>query len=286
MIYLLPEKTHMNDRIASRSFVLAALVSISTLFPTNSDATVVTFQTVMGDIEVNLYDNATPQTVANFLAYVNDGNYSASVFHRSDSGFIIQGGGFTFDMAIPLDEIEKRESVTNEPDFSNVRGTIAMAKLGGQPDSATSQWFFNLADNSGNLDSQNGGFTVFGQVTGSGMDVVDDIAALPTYDFGSPFNDIPLRDYSAADFNNQVPVEEEHLILITAIIVTDPMVDTVAGLNMPLSTANNGGGGLGGGGGGGNFSIWAVLLLLATLLGQRLARERSGIRIGNSVSKK
>ena len=274
----------MNDRIASRSFILAALISISALLSTNSNATVVTFQTVMGDIEVNLYDNATPQTVANFLAYVNSGDYSASVFHRSAAGFVIQGGGFSFDMELPLDDIPERSSVTNEPEFSNVRGTIAMAKLGGQPNSATSQWFFNLANNSGNLDSQNGGFAVFGQVTGDGMAVVDAIAALPTYDFGSPFDDIPLRDYSADDFNNNVPVEEEHLVVVTAILVTDTNVDSAAGLNPTRNTANSGGGG-GSDGGGGNLTILAVLMLFAMVLGQRVANSRSRIKMRSSYSR-
>jgi len=274
----------MNDRIASRSFVLAALISISALLSTNSNATVVTFHTVMGDIEVNLYDNATPQTVANFLAYVNSGDYSATVFHRSASGFVIQGGGFTFDMALPLNEIPERPSVTNEPEFSNVRGTIAMAKLGGQPNSATSQWFFNLANNSGNLDSQNGGFTVFGEVIGNGMDVIDAIAALPTYNFGSPFDDVPLRDYSADDFTNEVTVEEEHLVIVTEIEVTDTMVDTAAGLNPTRNTSNDGSSS--GGGGGGNLTIWAVLMLLAMLLGQRVANRPLKIRVRNSDSNK
>ena len=273
----------MNDRIASRSFVLAALISISALLSTNSNATVVTFQTVMGDIEVNLYDNATPQSVANFLAYVNGGDYSATVFHRSASGFVIQGGGFTFDMALPLNEIPERPSVTNEPRYSNVRGTIAMAKLGGQPNSATSQWFFNLGNNSANLDSQNGGFTVFGQVTGAGMDVVDAIAALPTYNFGSPFDDIPLRDYSADDFTNEVLVEEEHLVIVTAIVVTDSTVDSAAGLNPARNTSNDGGSS---GGGGGNLTIWAVLMLLAMLLGQRVASRPSRIQVRNSDTNK
>lgn len=273
----------MNDRTSQRSLMFAALILIVSIVPAASNATVVTFQTVMGDIEVNLYDNATPQTVANFLAYVNNGDYSATLFHRSVAGFILQGGGFTFDTALPFIDISRRASVTNEPEFSNVRGTIAMAKLGGQPNSATSQWFFNLGNNSGDLDSQNGGFTVFGQVTASGMDVIDDIAALPTYNFESPFDDIPLRGYSAADFSNGVPVGEQHLVLVTAILVPNTNPDSAAGLNKPRNTSNSGGSG---GGGGGNLTLWAVLLLLTLLLVRRVRYRPSQARVRDAESHK
>jgi hypothetical protein len=82
--------------------------------------------------------------------------------------------------------------------FSNTAGTIAMAKVDGDPNSATSQWFFNVGDNSANLDFQNGGFTVFGYVLGDGMDVINAFSALPTVNlsaslgpYGGPFNAMP-----------------------------------------------------------------------------------------------
>jgi peptidyl-prolyl cis-trans isomerase A (cyclophilin A) len=265
----------MNDRICLRSMSLAVLLSIATIVPNTSDATIVEFQTVMGTFEVNLYDNATPATVANFLDYLNNGDYSSSVIHRSMPGFIVQGGGFTFNMNLPLNSISVGPAVSNEPDFSNVRGTIAMAKVQGDPNSATSQWFFNLADNSANLDNQNSGFTVFGEVIGNGMDVVDAIAALPTFQFGG-FNDLPLRDYSSTDFNNNVELQEANLIIVSAIVVSDSTIDSAAGLNPTASTANTGGGGLGGGNsGGGSLSLWAIFLLTATMLGGRIARRRT-----------
>jgi len=162
----------------------------------------VIMETPLGDIEIELFDEVTPGTVENFLNYVNDGDYEDSFVHRSVPGFVIQGGGFTFEagQAVPIPADPRIE---NEFNRSNVRGTIAMAKLGGDPDSATSQWFINLADNSANLDGddgQGGGFfTVFGQVIGDGMEVADAIAALPRVDAGSPFSQLPVIDFSGGE---------------------------------------------------------------------------------------
>lgn len=258
----------MHPRINRRSLLLAALISSSAISPGISNATIVEFQTVMGNFEVNLYDNATPATVANFLGYVNNGAYTNSVYHRSLPGFVVQGGGFTFDMTVPLNSIPTNPPVTNEPEFSNVRGTIAMAKQANDPNSATNQWFINLADNSTGLDGQNGGFTAFGEVVDSGMDVIDAIAALPTYDFGAPTDDLPLRNYTANDFANNVPLDGTHLVIVNAIVISDSTVDSAAGLNPPLNTANTGGGAppppptASGGGGGGSFGIFGLLALL------------------------
>ena len=229
----------MNSINSRPGFWLACMITVLSLSPRNSDATIVEFQTVMGTFEVNLYDNATPQTVANFLAYVNGLAYTNSIYHRSAPGFVVQGGGFTYNAALPLLDITANAPVVNEPEFSNVRGTIAMAKLGGDPNSATNQWFFNLANNSANLDSQNSGFTVFGEVVGNGMDVVDAIAALPSYNFGGALTSLPLRNYTAADFANNVSPDGTHFVTISAIVVTDPTVDSAAGLNPPLNAVTN-----------------------------------------------
>ncbi len=145
--------------------------------------------TSMGDIVLALVDDA-PVTTANFLQYVEDNFYDGTIFHRVVSGFVVQGGGFIPgpDLGTPQDGL--RDPIVNEfsPSRSNLRATVAMAKLGSDPDSATSQFFFNLGDNSGNLDNQNGGFTVFATVV-EGMDVVDAIAGV---DVGS--NDRPVED--------------------------------------------------------------------------------------------
>ena len=157
---------------------------------------VVRFSSNLGEWDMELFDTDTPQTVANFLSYTNSGRYNGSIIHRSVPGFIIQGGGFSLNGS-GLGTIAADPEVPNEPGISNLRGTVAMAKLGGNPNSATSQWFINLVDNSGNLDVQNGGFTVFGRILGNGMAVADRIAGLSTYDatmyLGGAFGDLPLQ---------------------------------------------------------------------------------------------
>jgi cyclophilin family peptidyl-prolyl cis-trans isomerase len=143
------------------------------------------FTTSLGNIDVQLYGSQTPLTVANFLHYANSGAWDGTFFHRSVPNFVIQGGGFRITDNAVDNVATDVPAVVNEPGISNLRGTIAMAKLGNDPNSATNQWFFNLsdtnADGPADLDHQNGGFTVFGAVT-AGMNVVDGIAALPTTD--------------------------------------------------------------------------------------------------------
>ena len=137
-----------------------------------------------GDVNVDLLEEDAPQTVQNFYNYVNSGAYDNSIFHRLASGFVLQGGGFKYNDKVNADStatppivaspasitaIPTNPAVKNEFDGtnrSNLVDTIAMAKLDGDPDSATNQFFFNLANNSSNLDNQNGGFTVFGRLVG------------------------------------------------------------------------------------------------------------------------
>jgi len=247
--------------ISKTKFSAAAslLVLLLTLSQT-ATATIVEVETDLGTVEINLYDNATPATVTNFLDYVNSGAFTNSIFHRSVPGFVIQSGGYITDINAQVSEITTNPAVTNEPVYSNVRGTIAMAKLGSDPNSATSQWFINLANNASNLDGQNGGFTVFGEVS-AGMDVVDTIAGLPRYSFASPFADLPLQNYSSTDFDNNVPVDNTHLVIVTAVTVTDTTVDSAAGLNPTPTTRDTTppGSGGGGGGGGGSFALLSLL---------------------------
>ncbi len=191
-------------------------------------ATTVRMQTSLGDIDIQLMDAAAPATVANFLSYVTSGAYVNSFIHRSVPGFIIQGGGYRWNSAINgVSSVVANAPVVNEfsASRSNLRGTIAMAKLGGDPNSATNQWFFNLADNSANLDNQNGGFTVFGQVIGNGMQVVDAIAALSVVNANGTntsgaFGSLPLVSQPTGG------IAAQNLVLITTVTVLPDLTGT------------------------------------------------------------
>ena len=148
---------------------------------TESDNPQVTIHTNHGDIRLELYPQAAPKTVANFLQYANDGFYNGTIFHRVISHFMIQGGGMTADM----NKKTTRDPVPNEADngLKNKRGTIAMARTN-DVDSATSQFFINVEVNGAlnhqsKANSREWGYTVFGKVI-DGMDVVDDIRFVPT----------------------------------------------------------------------------------------------------------
>ena len=150
----------------------------------------VTMETSMGTITLELDDEKAPETVANFVRYATDGHYDGTIFHRVIDGFMIQGGGFTKDM----NQKETREPIRNEAmnGLKNLRGTIAMARTM-VVDSATSQFFINLVDNSF-LDFQNPtpqgfGYAVFGKVL-DGMEVVDQIAKVTT-GFSGPHQNVP-----------------------------------------------------------------------------------------------
>jgi len=154
------------------------------------DETQVVLHTNHGDITIALAADKAPQTVANFLRYVDDGFFDETIFHRVIPGFMIQGGGFTADMS----QKRTHEPIRNEADngLKNARGTLAMARTS-DPHSATAQFFINLTDNEF-LDfksaSGNGwGYAVFGRVV-DGMDVVDAIAKVATGNRGM-HQDVP-----------------------------------------------------------------------------------------------
>jgi peptidyl-prolyl cis-trans isomerase A (cyclophilin A) len=248
----------------SAALLLSSVASISTF---SANATIVEFTTSQGDFKINLHDSTTPNSVQNFLNYVVDQDYNNTVVHRVVDDFVLQGGGFSFSGELPLSAIETDQPVVNEPVYSNVRGTIAMAKVAGNANSATSQWFINLNNNSGGsaqLDVQNGGFTVFGEVvvndSEDGMAVIDAIAALPRCGDSA----IPLNDNSEAICQSP---GAENFVTIYSINVYDDTINTDASLASIENTAidqqnnNNNNNETNNSSGGGSLS-WLSLFML------------------------
>jgi peptidyl-prolyl cis-trans isomerase A (cyclophilin A) len=232
MFTLITKKTM--KKLGSVSSILALTLGLAN----TASATIVEFRISYGDIQkniqVNLYDETTPKTVANFLSYVNSQHYDNSVIHRVSPGFVVQGGGFEFSGVLPLSPLTANAPVVNEAIYSNVKGTIAMAKQGGNINSATNQWFFNLTDSSENLDRQNGGFTVFGQVIGDGMSVIEEISQLNLCNSGA-LEGIPMvMDESQKCSDLSVP-GVENFVVIEQISVTDSSEVTDSELH-PLLT--------------------------------------------------
>ncbi|HKD05151.1 MAG TPA: peptidylprolyl isomerase [Bryobacteraceae bacterium] len=165
------------------------------------------FITNLGNIDVVLTPSVAPKTVANFLSYVNAGYYNNTIFHRSVPGFVVQAGGYQYfpNQTPNVVAIPQSPAIPNEFNVTNATGTIAMALVSGNSNSATSQWFFNLANNGTNanaLDSQM--FTVFGQTNAAGIKVLNLIAAQPVFDYsatyGSDFSTLPLSGGQTGTF--------------------------------------------------------------------------------------
>jgi cyclophilin family peptidyl-prolyl cis-trans isomerase len=204
---------------------------------------VVRFTTTLGNVDVELYPASTPKTVANFLSYVDrgegaSGGYDGTLLQRSIPGFVLQGGGYY----IANDNIETltpRAAIASEAGIRNTTGTIAMALSTG-PNSATSAWFFNLADNTDLDNTSDGGpFTVFGRVIEAGMNTIDAIVALKTYDLsaslGDAFENVPLVNYNPA-----VGASSANLVYVKH-LATIPLTPAAAGGTalLALTVVNN-----------------------------------------------
>lgn len=182
-----------------RKLQVATLLSLFWLFNSISFADTKTSSTPdlhikittdLGEFRAVLYSQKAPVTVANFLEYINSDFYIGTIFHRVIPDFVVQGGGYTLDFT----KKPTRATIKNESNngLSNVTGTLAMARLP-SPDSATSQFYINLIDNS-NLDAQRGnaGYAVFGKVV-AGMDTITKIADEPTGRFKPQAPNTPVR---------------------------------------------------------------------------------------------
>ena len=160
-----------------------------------ADAASVVFETSAGSFEIRLFADESPKTVENFLHYVNSGFYDGLIFHRVIPGFMVQGGGFV----APFDPRKKpkaatRPPVTNESEngILNLQWTVAMARTA-DPDSATSQFFINVADNHFlNYKSGQPGYAVFGKLV-AGQDVVTEIVGLQRYESVGQFDNVPAE---------------------------------------------------------------------------------------------
>ena len=149
----------------------------------------VLLSTSLGEIKIELYDDEAPETVSNFLGYVNDGFFDGTIFHRVIAGFMIQGGGFTPDMQQKSTKPPIKNEAANG--LKNELGTIAMARTN-VVDSATSQFFINVKDNDflNHQGQANFGYCVFGKVV-EGLDVVHQIEAVATGRSGM-HDDVPV----------------------------------------------------------------------------------------------
>ena len=152
------------------SFLFAAnLMAATAAAPAKSSAPHVLITTTNGDIEIELDPVKAPISTKNFLAYVDKGFYTNTIFHRVIPGFMVQGGGFTQSMSQKPTEAPIKNEASNG--LHNVRGTLSMARTN-DPDSATSQFFINIADNAFLDPGRDRGYAVFAKVV-KGMDVVD-----------------------------------------------------------------------------------------------------------------
>lgn len=180
----------MLKRIFVPLLAVCAISASSLAF--SAGETYVKLVTSAGNIELELNDKKAPVTTENFLQYVNEGYYNGTTFHRVIPGFMIQGGGFNK----AFQQKQTRAPVKNEADngLRNLRGTISMARTANK-DSATSQFFINIADNAF-LDhgQRDFGYAVFGKVV-KGMDVVDKISKVKTENVG-PYQNVPVEPIS------------------------------------------------------------------------------------------
>ena len=170
--------------------IILSFVFISSLKNNEAKPLIVTINTSMGNIDVELNESAAPITVANFLSYVDEGFYDGLVFHRIIDGFMIQGGGMTPDGK----QKETKAPIILESDngLKNDKGTIAMARTM-DPNSATSQFFINTVNNDFlNKGSRDAGYAVFGKVV-SGMDIVEKIEKVKTKAQDWPVEEVTIN---------------------------------------------------------------------------------------------
>lgn len=173
--------------VALRLFLAICMVFVA-LGRAEQSGPVVVLETSMGTVRIELYAEAAPRTVRNFLFYVNSGFYDDTIFHRVVENFVVQGGGFTPELR--LKPTAKPVRIETRNGLQNARGTVAMARLAGK-NTGTSQFYINLRDNANlNRGVRSFGYTVFGRVI-EGMGVFDSISRVQTSRRGQ-MEDVPI----------------------------------------------------------------------------------------------
>ena len=230
-------------RISRRLALVIVAVAAQVFGNTNAYATVMRFQTTSGNIDVRMFDAATPLHVANALAYVNSNRWDNTFIHRSaktqsNTPFVIQGGGYQIDTSLldaPIESgwhrIQNFSTVTNEPGISNLSGTMALAKTSLGPSTGTSEWFINLTNNSFLDLPANNSFTAFGRIVGNGLAVADAIAGLTRVNasagnLNTAFSEVPI--YDLAKVQSQQDVFNDDVVRLTDVRV----------LNLPAGDYN------------------------------------------------
>ncbi len=187
------------------ALIVAGLLLAGKVSAQEKEETMVKLMTTAGDITLELYADKAPETVKNFLRYVDDGFYKGTVFHRVIPSFMIQGGGFDGSMGRKQTHAPIRNEAANA--LKNERGTIAMARTS-IPDSASSQFFINTVDNASlnfrNPTAEGIGYCVFGRVV-EGMAVVDAIESTQT-GIRNGMRDVPVKDIVITDAIRLTPV--------------------------------------------------------------------------------
>ena len=205
----------MNRLLRPLLSLVAPVVLLAASLPATAGS-LVRFATNVGEFDVELYDAAMPITVANFLTYVNADRYDSTIIHRSTTYNpadiqIVQGGAYLLSSGSLLPVTTDPPIVLESGSATNVRGTIAMARTSA-PNSATSQFFFNVQSNP----ALDGNYAVFGNVVGAtGLAAIDAIGAVPVYDvsvqLGAAFSELPLLN-PALDPSNVVLVQSVNVV--------------------------------------------------------------------------
>ncbi|WP_081888276.1 peptidylprolyl isomerase [Verrucomicrobium sp. BvORR034] len=243
----MPAAPLMPTPVPDQTLTLSSPVQIplQNFFSDPDSESVLRLHTNVGHLDLLLHQTATPQTVANFLSYVNSGRFDGALFHTSEDQFVFQGGGYKVNGSNWFEPIPTYAPVPNEPGLQNAVGTVAMAKQEDLPHSATSQFFFNMNDNQANLDFQNGGFTVFARVGLASYPVLTQMALAPVGDYNVPVQYGPgAEDVFSTPFYNlpltATPPTEPHSLDLSKLIKitsTEPVPALVYEIITPPNSA-------------------------------------------------